>query len=102
MHQVEISQEIVDRVVAKRDRLHLFDSLDPNRTAFVVIDMQNAFCEPDAPVEVPASRDIVPAINKLADELRSLGGTVIWVVAAVDDHAAPDADRLQHAPDRLA
>lgn len=90
MHEVEIGADIVARVLARRSRLHLFDALDPKRTAFVVIDMQNAFCEPGAPVEVPASRDIVPAINRLAEELRKLGGTVIWVTAVVDDPAGTD------------
>ncbi len=87
MHDVEIGQDIIERVIAKRDRLHLFDALDPKRTAFLVIDMQNAFCEPGAPVEVPASRDIVSNINKLAGELRKLGGAVIWVTAVVEDGA---------------
>ena len=87
MHKIEIGQDIIDRVIAKRDRLHLFDALDPKRTAFLVIDMQNAFCEPGAPVEVPASRDIVPEINKLAGEVRTLGGSVIWVTAVVEDAA---------------
>lgn len=90
MHNVEIGADIVARVVARRGRLHLFDALDARRTAFVVIDMQNAFCEPGAPVEVPAARGIVPAINRLAGELRRLGGTVVWVRAVVDDRAGMD------------
>ena len=90
MHNVEIGADIVARVVARRGRLHLFDALDPARTAFVIVDMQNAFCEPGAPVEVPAARGIVPAINRLAGELRRLGGTVIWVRAVVDDRAGMD------------
>ena len=54
----------------------------PLRTALIVIDMQTAFCAPGAPAEVPAARDIVPAINDLAGELRKLGGAVVWVVHA--------------------
>ena len=79
MHCVEIRQEIVDRVVARRGKLRLFDSLDPKKTALLVIDMQNAFVAPGAPVEVPAARDIVPAINRLAAELRKRGVPVVWV-----------------------
>ena len=90
MHNVEIGADIVERVLARRGRLHLFDALDPERTAFVVIDMQNAFCEPGAPVEVPAARAVVPAINRLAAELRGLGGTVIWITAVIDDRAGMD------------
>ena len=56
MHKVEIRREIVERVLARRGRLHLFDSLDPTRTALLVVDMQNAFVAPGAPIEVPAAR----------------------------------------------
>ncbi len=79
MHNVEIRQEIVERVLARRGRYHLFDSLDPTQTALLVIDMQSTFVEPGAPAEVPASRGIVDNINDCAAELRNLGGTIIWV-----------------------
>ena len=79
MRKVEIRPEIRDRVLARRGRLHLYDSLDPKRTALVVIDMQNAFVAPGAPMEVPAARDIVQPINRLATELRKRGVVVIWV-----------------------
>src|SRR5882672_3104732 len=79
-HRVSIRKPIVERVMARRGRLHLFDSLDPVHTALLVIDMQNAFVAPGAPVEVPAARAIVPAINRLAAELRSRGVAVIWVL----------------------
>ena len=82
MHDVTVRQEIVDRVLARRGRYHLYDALDPARTAFVVIDMQNMFCEPGAPAEVPASRGICDNINRLADEVREEGGLVIWVTSA--------------------
>ncbi len=82
MHDVTVRQEIVDRVLARRGRYHLYDSLDPGATAFVVIDMQNMFCEPGAPAEVPASRGICDNIDRLAEEVRSLGGLVIWVTSA--------------------
>jgi ureidoacrylate peracid hydrolase len=76
----EIRREIVDRVIARRGKLHVFDALDPQRTALLVIDMQNAFVAPGAPVEVPAARGIVAPINRLAAELRRRGVPVIWVL----------------------
>jgi ureidoacrylate peracid hydrolase len=79
MHRVEIRREIVERVLARRGRLHLFDALDARRSALVVIDMQNAFVAPGAPIEVPAARAIVAPINRLAAELRRRGVPVIWV-----------------------
>jgi len=82
MHETPIRQEIIDRVVARRGRLHLFDALDPRRTALVVVDMQSTFCEPGAPAEVPTSRGIVGAINRLTSALRPLDVPVIWVLHA--------------------
>jgi ureidoacrylate peracid hydrolase len=80
MHAVTVRQEIVDRVLQRRGRYHLFDRLDPKRTALIVIDMQTVFCAPDSPAEVPASRGIVGPINGLTAELRELGVPVIWVL----------------------
>lgn len=91
MHNTEIRQEIMDRVLARRRRYHLFDTLDPKRTALVVIDMQSAFVEPGSPAEVPASRGIVANINRLAAEARKLGVTVIWVTHAnINSRAGSD------------
>ena len=75
-----IRREIVERVVARRGKLHLFDRLDAKRTALLVIDMQNAFVAPGAPIEVPAARAIVAPINRLAAGLRRRGVPVIWVM----------------------
>src|ERR1700704_6971179 len=80
MHRVAIRPEIIERVTARRGRLHLYDALDPKRSALLVIDMQNAFVAPGAPIEVPGARDIVPGINRLASELRRRGVPVIWVL----------------------
>jgi ureidoacrylate peracid hydrolase len=82
MHSVSVRPEIVARVLARRGRVDWFDRLDPARTALVVIDMQTAFCAPGAPAQVPLSRAIVPAINRLSGALRKLGCPVIWVLHA--------------------
>ncbi len=82
MHKVGVRQHIVDRVIARRKKYHWFNELDASKTALVVIDMQNTFCEPNSPAEVPQSRDIVEPINKFAKSLRDKGGQVIWVLHA--------------------
>ena len=82
MHPVSVRKEIADRVLARRGRYHLFDRLDPSRTALIVIDMQSTFCAPGSPAEVPASRDIVAPINALTSELRRLSVPVMWVLHA--------------------
>jgi ureidoacrylate peracid hydrolase len=55
--------------------------LDSAKTALVVIDMQNAFVAPGSTIEIPAGRQIVPNINKLARACRSVGIPVVWVVS---------------------
>jgi ureidoacrylate peracid hydrolase len=82
MHDVKIRQEVIDRVMARRGHFHLFDHLEPTKSALVVIDMQNTFLCPGAPVEVPKGRDIVSNINRLSAALRELGVQVIWVTHA--------------------
>jgi ureidoacrylate peracid hydrolase len=82
MHKITVRQEIIDRVLARRGSYHWFEELDPRRTALVIIDMQELFCAPGAPAEVPGSRDIVDPINELTEELRKIGVPVIWVLHA--------------------
>lgn len=84
MHKVKISQEIIERVEKRRGGFHLYDSFAPAQCALLVIDMQNAFCKPGAPAEVPASRGTVENINWLARALRERGGDVIWIVSEFD------------------
>ena len=83
MHPSRLSAEVTQRLMQRRGRVHIYDHLDPARTALVVIDMQNAFCKPGAPVDVPESRQIVPNINRLAEGLRQRGGDVIWIVTEI-------------------
>ncbi len=83
MHPSDLSREVTNRLMSRRGRVHIYDRIDPIRTALVVIDMQNAFCKPGAPVEVPESRQIVPNINRLAAGLRQAGGDVIWIVTEI-------------------
>jgi ureidoacrylate peracid hydrolase len=81
MHKIDIPRSVIDRVTARRGKEHVFDTLDPARTALIVIDLQNAWLMPGvAFAELPAARDIVPNVNRLAASLREAGGTAIWVV----------------------
>ena len=77
MHKIEISSWAVERVMARRGRLHPFDDLDPARTALVVVDLQNGFMTPGQPAEVAQAREIVPNVNRLARATRAAGATVV-------------------------
>lgn len=79
MHQASIPEEIRQRIIARRDRFEIFDALDPARTALLVVDMQKAFVDEGAPVEVPLARGIVPNINRLATAARAAGSPVVWI-----------------------
>ncbi|HVY81402.1 MAG TPA: cysteine hydrolase [Steroidobacteraceae bacterium] len=80
MHKIEISPELIERLTAERGgRLHLYDEINPARTAHVIIDMQNGFMEPGAPVEVPAAREIVPNVNAISGAARRAGARNIFV-----------------------
>lgn len=82
MHSVTVRPHIRERVLARRGRYHIFDRLDPQRTALVVVDMQSTFCTPGGAAEVAASRGIVPNIDRLTAGLRALGVPVIWILHA--------------------
>jgi len=49
----------------------------PERTAVIIIDMQNAFLKPGGPLERPQGRDIIPRINELLRTARAAGIMVI-------------------------
>jgi ureidoacrylate peracid hydrolase len=84
MHTVRIPQALVDRIVARRGRLHPFERIEGKKTALLVIDLQNAFMLPGMPTEVKGVRDIVPNVNRLAKAVREAGGKVVWVQMTLD------------------
>ena len=79
MNRIELSRAAIERAAKRRGRPYVFETIDPARTALVVIDLQNFFMEPGQAVEVPAARGIVPNVNRLARACRAAGATVIWV-----------------------
>ncbi len=84
MHQLSIPSDLVEQVIRRGGRPHPFDVIDPTKTAFVVVDMQNYFVHPDYPAALPMAREIVPHINRLAAGLRERGGHVVWIKNASD------------------
>ncbi len=81
-----IPKDIVRRVVERRGGEHCFADLDPLRTALVVVDLQHAFMNDAVGHAVaPAAREIVPAVNRLAEAVRAAGGGVFWVKNTHDE-----------------
>ncbi|MEC9343911.1 MAG: isochorismatase family cysteine hydrolase [Pseudomonadota bacterium] len=77
MHQARLSTAWLEEQRARRGLAGF--ALAAPETALLVIDMQDVFTEPGAPLEVPAARGIVDNINRLAGALRPVGGKVVWV-----------------------
>jgi nicotinamidase-related amidase len=75
-HPSGIPEKIVRKVVARRGRLHAFESIEAHRTALVVIDLDTA--------TVGANEDcqrLVSQVNELAAAVRRAGGVVAWVMS---------------------
>lgn len=84
MHKIAIPQAAIDRVLRRRDTLHVFNDIEPSRTAHIVIDLQNGFMAPGQPAEVPMARDIVSNVNRISAALREASGHVVYVQNTID------------------
>lgn len=90
----EMPAYVIERVMAKRGRLHVFETLDPAKTAFAIMDMQNAFVKGKVKAETAIA--IMPAINRLAQSVRALGGRVAWVQLRAGDADGRSIAQLYH------
>jgi ureidoacrylate peracid hydrolase len=102
MHSYVMPESVRQRVLGRMGRAVCDATIPADRTALIVVDMQNYFCAEGFPQEVPKSRAIVPAINRAATAMRDAGGTVVWVqttAAGVLQHWANFQTRML-APDR--
>src|SRR5260370_1578989 len=79
MHKIEISPTTMGRVRALRGRTHMFNHLDPARTAHIIVDLQNGFMEPGAAVEIPQAREIVPNVNRISAAVRAACGLNVFI-----------------------
>jgi ureidoacrylate peracid hydrolase len=105
MHALSIPQSVIDRVIERRGRPHVYDDLDPRKSALVVVDMQNAFMLPGvAHALCPMAQEIVPNINRLAEAVRETGGTVFWIKTTFTQEALRSWSTYfeMTTPDRVA
>ena len=63
---------------AKTPTPHRTGMFDPERTAVVVVDMQNGFCHPDGSLFAPASESAVQAVTDLVARARDAGASVVY------------------------
>ena len=90
MHKVEIAQQAIDISLRRRGAVQPFATIEPRKTALLVVDMQTGFVAPGAVAEIPVAREIVPNINRLANALRRAGGTIVWIVSTYGPGAERD------------
>jgi nicotinamidase-related amidase len=70
------------------ETMHI-DVIDPNKTAMIVVDMQNDFVASGAALETPAAREIVP---KLAEALRICRDAGIKIIYTAHVHRRDGCD----------
>lgn len=88
MHKTIIPDWVKQRVVERRGKLHIFEDMDPRRTALVVVDLQNGFMmEGVAHSLIKGAIEIVPNVNRLAQALRASGGAVVWIRNTATDES---------------
>ncbi|AZO81922.1 MULTISPECIES: isochorismatase family cysteine hydrolase [unclassified Bosea (in: a-proteobacteria)] len=66
----------------------------PQRTALIVVDMQNDFCAPGGYIDgigkdVSGLAAIVPPLNGLLAQARRVGVPVVWLTACYEEHEIP-------------
>lgn len=82
MHPSGIDQRIVDKVVARRGRLHAYETIASSKTALVVIDLDIGTVR--RMLEGTTMPTIFAPINSLAESLRTQGGVVAWVTTPIE------------------
>jgi nicotinamidase-related amidase len=53
-------------------------TLDSERAAVVVVDMQNGFCKPDGSLYAPGSEEVIEPVVDLAERARDAGARVVY------------------------
>ena len=91
-HDVKVPDYVIERIMAKRGKLEVFDRFPADSTAFLVVDMQNFYV-----AEVDTAKSIVPNINRLAAACRAKKVPVIWVIMTLaEKEGAPSQWQLYH------
>ena len=90
MHRIEIARQAIDISLRRRGRIQPFPTIEPKKTALLVVDMQAGFLAPGALGEIPTAREIVPNINRIAGALRQAGGMVVWIISTYGPGAEKD------------
>ena len=85
------------RAAAQRrvGRDYLIEKFIAEKTALVVVDMQNYFMKEGFLAACPMAIEIVPAINQMVQTMREKGGSIVWVQTTSALEATVDWDVYQ-------
>jgi ureidoacrylate peracid hydrolase len=87
MHKMSLLPSVVARVTERRGGVRVFGSLDPRRTAHVVVDLQNGFMAEGQLSAVATAPGIVPNVNRISAALRAASGLVVYLQHTADPAA---------------
>jgi ureidoacrylate peracid hydrolase len=87
LHKFQMPQKYIDRMVERLGRAHVQETLETDKTALVVVDMQNYFMDESQLADCPVGQTIVDNVNRIADVVRQTGGMVIWLQNFIPDHS---------------
>lgn len=79
MHNVTLPEDLRRRIAEHRGCAHVFATIVPEKTAHLIVDMQNHFVAPDGLSRVDKAAGIVGNINRLAAAVRARGGLNVWI-----------------------
>jgi ureidoacrylate peracid hydrolase len=87
MHQVKLDSDIVKNALERRGRMRLFETIDPKRTALLVIDMQAGFMTPGTPPEVVGATSVIPNINRISAACRKAGALNVFIQNSINEES---------------
>ena len=66
-------------MITRMGREHSQETFETEKTALVVVDMQNYFMDESQQAGCPVTQTIVGNVNRIAETVRRTGGIVIWI-----------------------
>jgi ureidoacrylate peracid hydrolase len=87
VHKVKLEDDIVKIALQRRGRLRLFETIDPKRTAHLVIDMQVGFMTKGAPAEIAPAASVIPNINRISAACRQAGALNVFIRNSISEES---------------
>ena len=94
-HTFQMPQKYVDRMIERLGREHVQETFETERTALVVVDMQNYFLDESQLAGAPVGQTIVDNINRISGVIRKTGGIVVWL-QNLAPHDTPNSWKTVH------